>query len=133
MFIIKNISSKFTFTFTRFVPFYMSCFISSKIKYFDIYVFYNIRDTNFCIRIIDIITTTTTFTCFNTKWKNTGSSPLTLTTWGLVLDSRLLIVIQINEFAFVTFDKIVNPTKISFYANPKIFIHTMLYFFIKYL
>ena len=29
--------------------------------------FYNIRNTQFCIWIVDIMTTTTAFTCFNTK------------------------------------------------------------------
>ena len=35
--------------------------------YFNICVFNNIRTTHFCIWITDIVTTTTAFTCFNTK------------------------------------------------------------------
>ena len=67
------------------------------------------------MRLIDIITTTTTFTCFNTEWKkNTGSSPLTLATCGLVLHSSLLIEIQLNEFMLVKLDKIINPVKNTF-------------------
>ena len=31
--------------------------------------FYNIRNTQFCTWIVDIVTTTTAFTCFNTKRK----------------------------------------------------------------
>ena len=39
---------------------------------------------------------------------------LTLTTCGLVLHSWLFIEIQLNEFAFVKPDKIVNPQKTLF-------------------
>ena len=65
--------------------------------------------------------------------KNTGSSPLTLITRGLVLHSSLFIEIQLNELAFVKLDKIVNPAKNTLLTNPDIFIYTMLFFFIKYL
>ena len=75
----------------------------------------------------DIVTITTTFTCFNTKWKNTGSCPLTLTTCGLVLHSLLLIELQLNEFTLAKLEKIVNPTK-----NANILLHYII-FFIKYL
>ena len=49
----------------------MSYFISSwhQIKYFNIQIFNNIGNIQFCRWIIDIITTTTAFTCFNTKRK----------------------------------------------------------------
>ena len=43
--------------------------------------------------------------------KTTGSSPLTLTTCGLVLHSSLFIEIKLNEFAVVKLDKNVNPAK----------------------
>ena len=36
------------------------------LKYLNIYVFNNIRKTHFCKWIIDIVTTTTTFTYLNT-------------------------------------------------------------------
>ena len=65
--------------------------------------------------------------------EKTGSSPLTLTTCGLVLHSWLFIEIQLNEFAFVKLDKIVNPMKNTFLTNPNIFIYTISFFFIKYL
>ena len=47
--------------------------------------------------------------------KKTGSSPLTLTIFGLVLHSRLFIEIQLNEFMLVKLDKIINPTKNTFF------------------
>ena len=56
--------------------------------------------------------------------KNTGSSPLTLTTC-------LFIEMQLNGIAFKEFakpDKIVNPSKNTFLANQNIFIYTMLFF-----
>ena len=45
----------------------VSCFISSWhwIKYFNIQIFNNIQNTQFCIWIIDIVATTAAFTCFN--------------------------------------------------------------------
>ena len=49
--------------------------------------------------------------------KKTGSSPLTLTIFGLVLHSRLFIEIQLNEFMLVKLDKIINPTKNTFFSS----------------
>ena len=60
--------------------------------------------------------------------KNTGSSPLTLTTCGLVLHSWLFNEIAFKELAFVKSDKIVNPMKNTFVTNLNIFIYTMLFF-----
>ena len=84
--------------------------------------FYNIRNTNFCIRIINITTTATAFIVSIINGKNTGSSPLTLTTCGLVLHFWFFIQIQLNgiafkELAFVKSDKIVNPRKSGFLIN----------------
>ena len=79
--------------------------------------------------MIDIIRTTTTLTCFNTNWKEKGSTPLTLTTCGLVLHSLLFIEIQLNEFAFVKLDKIANPTKKHFFNKSKFFdLHYVIFF-----
>ena len=61
--------------------------------------------------------------------EKTGSSPLTLTTCGLVLHSWLFIEIQLKEFPFVRLDKIMNPSKNTFLTNLNIFIYTMLFFF----
>ena len=59
---------------------------------------------------------------------------LTLTTCGLALHYWFFIEIQFNrEFAFVKFDKIVNPMKNNFLTNLNILIYTTLFFFIKYL
>ena len=60
--------------------------------------------------------------------EKTGSSPLTLTTCGLVLHSRLFIEIQLNEFMLVKLDKIVIPAKKTFLANPNILVHYVVYF-----
>ena len=79
--------------------------------------------------MIDIIPTMTAFTCFNTKWKKTGLSPLSLTICGLALHSRLFIEIQLNELMLMKLDKIINPTKSTFLINPNIFIYTILCFF----
>ena len=92
-------------------------------------LFYNIRNTNFCIRIVNIITSTTTFTRFNTNGKNTGSFLLTLTTCGFVLHSRLFIEIQLNELALAEPDKKANPMENTFLTNPNIFIYTISFFF----
>ena len=48
--------------------------------------------------VIDIVTTNTAFTYFDTKGKNTGSLLLTLTICDLVLHSVLFIEIKLNEF-----------------------------------
>ena len=61
------------------------------------------RNTQFCIWIIDIVTTTIAFTCFNVKRKKTGSLLLTLTICGLNLHSSLFIGIHFNGF---TLDKL---------------------------
>ena len=76
--------------------------------------------------MIDIIRTTITLTCFNTNWKETGSTPLTLITCGLVLHSLLFIEMQLNKF---TLAKIVNPTKNTFLTNPSILLHYVIIFF----
>ena len=60
--------------------------------------------------------------------KNTGSAPLTLATWDLVLHSWLFIEIQLKEFAFAKAGKVVNPTKETFLTNLNIFIYTMFFF-----
>ena len=65
--------------------------------------------------------------------KNIGLLLLTLTIYGLVLHSWLIIEIHSNELTFVRFDRIVNPIKITFLTHPNIFIYTMSLFFIKYL
>ena len=68
--------------------------------------------------------------------KKTGSSPLTLTTCGLVLHSLLLIEIQLNgisskDFAFVELNEIVNHTKNTFLTKPNIFIYKIIQISIK--
>ena len=65
--------------------------------------------------------------------EKTGSSALTVTTCGLVLQIWLFIKTQFDEFAFVKPDETVNPIKNIFLANLNIFIYTMLFFFVKYL
>ena len=124
-FVITNTCIKSTFAFTSFMPIYVSCFISSwhKIEHFK--VFYNIRNTQFCMWIIDIVATTAAFTCFNTKWKNTGSSPLTLTSCGLTLHSWLFTEIQLSgaalyEFTPVKVNKNAYLVKKHFLINPSI-------------
>ena len=61
---------------------------------------------------------------------------------GLALHARLFIEIQLNEFAFVKPDRIVNPIKNTFLINLNIlyaalqlvsFRHVEYHFFIKYL
>ena len=47
----------------------ISLFLDIKLNTLTIKFYYNIRNTDFCIRIVDTITTATIFTCFNTKWK----------------------------------------------------------------
>ena len=56
------------------------------------------------------------------KGKTTGSSPLTLTTYGLTLHYWLLIEIQLNEFTLVKDDKNANPAKKVRFNKPKHFI-----------
>ena len=100
--------------------------------------FYNIRNTNFCIWIVNIITTTTTFTRFNTKWKKHRLTSININNLWSCFTLLLLIEIQLNgiafnEFAFVKLDKIVNPMKNTFFlTNLNIFVYTGI-FFIKYL
>ena len=53
---------------------------------------------------------------------------LTLTTYGLVLHSWLFIETQVNEFAFVKSDKIVNLMKNTILTNLNIFIYIMFFF-----
>ena len=49
---------------------------------------------------------------------------------GLALHARLFIEIQLNEFAFVKPDRIVNPIKNTFLINLNIlYVHTMKYYF----
>ena len=88
------------------------------------------RNTNFCKRIINIITATTTFICFNTKWKKYRLISININNFcGLVLHSWLFIEIQLKKFAFAKPDKIVNLMKNTFLTNLNIFIYTMLFFF----
>ena len=63
--------------------------------------FYNIRNTQFWIGIIDIVTTTTTFTCFNPQRKKHRF--ITINTNNLwSLHSWLFIEIQLNKFTIHT-------------------------------
>ena len=85
--------------------------------------------------MVDIITATTTFTCFNTKWKKHKLISININNLGYCF-TLLFIEIQLsgiafNEFTLAKPDKIVNPTKNTFLTNPNIFIYTMLFFFIK--
>ena len=75
--------------------------------------------------MIDIIATTTTL-ILNGKY--TGSSPLTLTTFGFVLYSWLCIEIHFNEFTFVKLDKIVNPVKTLFNKSKRLYLHYVIFF-----
>ena len=54
---------------TSFMPFYVSCCISSwhQTENFKIQIFNNISNTRFSMRIIYTVATTTASTCFNTK------------------------------------------------------------------
>ena len=58
---------------------------------------------------------------------------LTLKISGLALHYWLFIEMQLNEFAFVKLDRIVNPVKNTFLTNLVIFIYIISFFFIKYL
>ena len=58
---------------------------------------------------------------------------LTLIIFGLVIHSWLIIEIELNEFAFVKSDKIVNLMKNTSWTNLNILIYKTFFFSIKYL
>ena len=78
--------------------------------------------------MIDIITTTTIFTCFNTKWKKHRLISININNLGLVLHSLLLIETQPNKFPLVKLDTIVDPMKNTSLTNPNIVIYTAMFF-----
>ena len=85
------------------------------------------------MRIIDIVDTTTAFTCFNTKRKKNKIIPLTLITCGLTLYSWFFIEIQLNGTAFnkcirAKVDKNANPVKKHFLINASILLYYVILF-----
>ena len=83
--------------------------------------------------MVNIITATTVFTCFNTKWKKHTFISININiTCGLVLHSWFFIEIQLNgipfkKLAFVKSDKFVNPRKNAFLINWNILYYTIIY------
>ena len=74
-------------------------------------MFCSIRNTYFCVWIINIITTTITFACLILEGENTGSLLLTLILSGLALGAWLIIEIQLNGVVLTKLDKNGNPVK----------------------
>ena len=91
-------------------------------------IFYNIRNTQFCAWVINIVTTPLHLLVLILRRKYTESSPLTLTICGLTLHSWLFIEIQRNIFTLVRVNKHGNPVKKHLLINPSI----LLYYFILY-
>ena len=77
------------------------------------HLFYNIRNTQFRIWIIDVVTTTTAFTCLILKTQ-------VLYYWHLKF--------QLNEFKPVKDDENANPVKKHFLINPNIVLYYVILF-----
>ena len=119
------------------MPFYVSCFISSLhyIEHFNILVFYNIRNTQFWICTINIVTTTTALTCFNTKKIKYRVITINISNFSsyftfLTIHEIQLNGVVLNQFTLVKVDKNANPVKKKqLFNKPKLFI--MPFFLIK--
>ena len=77
----------------------VSLVLDIRLNTFTFKFFYNIRNTNFWIRIINIITTAATFAYFNTK--RIKCRIITININNLVSHSWYFIEIQFKEFAFI--------------------------------
>ena len=77
--------------------------------------------------VINIITTTTAFTCFNFKRKKYRLITININNCGLTLHSWLFIEIQLNVFMPVKLDKSTNHVGKYFLTNPNIFFSLNIY------